>query len=84
MLKVVIIVQARMGSTRLPGKVLLSAAGKPMLAHHIDRLRQVRKVDQIVIATSLHHRDDAIAEFAVKYGVAVFLGSQTHILFRFP
>lgn len=82
-MKVVLIVQARTGSSRLPGKVLLLAAGKPMLAHQIDRLRQVRHADQLVIATSEDRKDDAIVEFCKGYGVAVFRGSLHDVLSRF-
>jgi spore coat polysaccharide biosynthesis protein SpsF (cytidylyltransferase family)/aryl-alcohol dehydrogenase-like predicted oxidoreductase len=81
--KVVLIVQARMGSSRLPGKVLLPAAGKPMLAHQIDRLRKVRGADEIVVATSLLEGDDAIASFCQMYGIAVVRGSETDVLSRF-
>lgn len=72
-----------MGSTRLPGKVLLPAAGKPMLAHQIDRLRKVRYANQLVIATSEDTLDDAIVEFCAGYGTATFRGSQEDVLSRF-
>lgn len=81
-MKVVIVVQARMGSTRLPGKVLMRAAGTTMLGHQIDRLRKVRFADQIVIATSVEPPDDAIVNLCIAYGVAVFRGSQNDVLSR--
>lgn len=51
-MKVVAVVQARMGSTRLPGKVLKDIVGRPKLWHIVDRLKHAKLVDQIVIATS--------------------------------
>lgn len=82
-MNVVMIVQARMGSARLPGKVLLPAAGKPMLAHLLARLERVRNANQIVVATSDSVGDDAIVEFGVAQGVEVFRGSESDVLSRF-
>ena len=82
-LRVVIIVQARMDSTRLPGKVLLPAAGKPMLTHLVDRLRSARLADEIVVATSREKQDDVIAEFCAGYGVATYRGSEQDVLSRY-
>ena len=81
--KIVAIVQARMGSSRLPGKVLLPCLGKPMLAYQIDRLRKVEKVDQIVIASSTNEGDDVIENFCQQYGVAIFRGSEDDVLTRY-
>ncbi len=82
-MKTVLIVQARMGSTRLPGKVLMPAGGKPMLAHQIDRMRKVRFADELVIATTDEVQDDAIVVFCNSYGVQVFRGSQDDVLSRY-
>lgn len=82
-MKVVLIVQARMGSSRLPGKVLLTVAGRPMLAHQIDRLLKVRYADQIVIATSTEPADDAIVKFCEQIGISVFRGDENDVLSRF-
>ena len=60
-MKTVIIVQARLTSTRLPGKVLLPLAGAPMLTRLIERLRRVKLADAIVIATTTNTTDDPIA-----------------------
>jgi len=82
-LKVIAIIQARMGSTRLPKKVLMKIQAKPMLWHIINRLRYVNKIDDIVIATSDLDIDDAIYEFSKKYKVICFRGSESDVLKRF-
>ena len=60
MKKVVAIIQARMGSTRLPGKVMKDLCGKTVLAHDIERVRQSKYIDEIVIATTKFKEDDII------------------------
>ena len=72
-----------MGSTRLPGKVLMPVAGRPLLWHVIHRLKKSRRLDQIVIATSSNPLDDAIVAFAEKQGVAVVRGPEDDVLARF-
>ena len=64
--RVVAVIQARMGSTRLPGKVLRRIAGKPMIGWIAERLRACKEVDEIVVSTTQSPRDDAIARFAKK------------------
>lgn len=81
-MKRVCVVQARMGSTRLPGKVLLDLAGRPMLAQLLRRLRACRSLDEIVVATSTAGSDDPIAELAAHEGVRVSRGSEDDVLGR--
>ena len=80
---IVAIVQARMGSTRLPGKILKSIQGMPMLWHIVSRLKSVDEIDEVVIATSDLPSDDQVYEMAKNYGIACFRGSETDVLNRF-
>ncbi|MDJ0661672.1 MAG: glycosyltransferase family protein [Crocosphaera sp.] len=77
------IVQARMGSSRLPGKVMASVGGRPLIDWHIDRLAMATSVDQLVVATSTNPADDPLAEHLAARGVAVFRGSEENVLDRF-
>lgn len=79
----VAIVQARMTSTRLPGKVLLEVLGKPMLAFQLERVRRVNSIDGIVIATTTNATDGPVAEFARAEGVGLFRGPEHDVLARF-
>lgn len=83
MMKVVAIVQARMGSTRLPGKVLMEIRDKPMLEHVIDRLRETKMLDEIVVATTTKEQDKVIIQLAKKLGVSYFAGSENDVLGRY-
>ncbi|HEV2673301.1 MAG TPA: glycosyltransferase family protein [Aliidongia sp.] len=80
---VVCITQARINSTRLPAKVLLPIAGKPLLWWHLDRLKRACRVDRIVVATTGESAADAIAAIAEQAGVLVFRGSEDDVLDRF-
>lgn len=81
-MKIVATVQARTGSSRLPGKVLMPIVGKPMLELQLERIRQCRLVDEVVVATSTERRDDPIEEVARRAGVSCFRGSETDVLSR--
>ena len=81
--KVVAIIQARMGSTRLPGKVLRMLAGKPMLAQEIERVKESKKIDSLVLATSDQSQDDPVAALGESAGVKVFRGSEQDVLERY-
>ena len=80
---VVAVIQARMSSSRLPGKVLMPIAGKPLLWHLVHRLRKCRRVDQVAIATSTEASDDAIAEFCREEDVICVRGSLNNVLDRY-
>lgn len=81
--KIVVIIQARMKSTRLPEKVLKNIAGKPILAHVIERLRDARLVDEIIIATTTKDEDRAILKFANESREKSFAGSKGDVLDRY-
>ena len=83
MSKIVAIVQARMGSSRLPGKVLMDIAGKSVLAHCIERLARAGRIDEIVVATTEHAEDMAIHEAATALGAKTFAGSESDVLNRY-
>lgn len=83
MRKTVAIIQARMGSTRLHGKVLKDIGGKPMLWHIIVRVQQSMQIDEIVIATTKNKEDDEIQKFTTSIGVSCFRGSQDNVLERY-
>ena len=80
---VVAIIQARMGSTRLPGKSMMKISGKPLLWHVIQRVRRAKSVGRIVVATTRKRQDDAIAGFCRKNGVPVFRGNAENVLGRY-
>ncbi|OVE82214.1 acylneuraminate cytidylyltransferase [bacterium K02(2017)] len=79
----IIIVQARMTSTRLPGKVLKPILGKPLLEFEIERLKQVSLANQIVIATTVNDADDQVITLCNKMGVSFFRGSEDDVLSRY-
>ena len=79
----VAIVQARMGSTRLPGKVMRSLIGRPVLWHVVDRLRFCQNVGAIVVATTTEPEDDVIEDWCCGHWVQCFRGSQDDVLDRY-
>ena len=81
--RIIIIVQARMGSTRLPGKILKTILGKPLLGYLIERLQRVSLADKIIIATTTNESDNTIVDFCQKEGVSVFRGSEEDVLSRY-
>jgi len=81
--KVVCVSQARMTSTRLPGKVLMEAAGISLIEHHLSRLKRARNLDAVVLATTVNATDDPLATAATRIGLPVFRGSEADVLGRF-
>ena len=77
------IIQARMGSSRLPGKVLRDLGGEPVLARVINRVRRAQTITGVVVATTTDPADDPIAAFCQQQAVPVFRGSQFDVLDRY-
>lgn len=82
-MKVLAIVQARMGSERLPGKVIKHILNKPMIIHTLDRLKRSKYIDEIILATSCLGKDDILADTAKSYGYNIFRGSENDVLERY-
>lgn len=82
-MKVVAITQARMTSTRLPGKVMKIVAGKSLLAHHVERVARAHTIDAVVVATTTNSTDDVIAAWCATEGVACHRGPEDDVLRRY-
>ena len=78
-----IIIQARMGSSRLPGKILMDFEGKNLLEHIIDRLKRLQYPNKSVVATSVLAQDDVVEEFCREKRVECFRGSEENVLERY-
>lgn len=81
--RVVAIVQARMGSSRLPGKTMMDLAGAPLIDRLMRQLAGARSLDEVVIATSVDPSDDVIADYARQKGIRVVRGSEQDVLSRY-
>ncbi|EME68426.1 spore coat polysaccharide biosynthesis protein F [Paramagnetospirillum caucaseum] len=81
-MKIVATIEARMTSSRLPGKVLLPAQGKPMLARMVERLGMVPSLDGIVVATTVNAADDSVEALAKELGIGCWRGSEDDVLAR--
>lgn len=81
--KVVGILQARVSSSRLPGKVLKPLLGEPMLIRQVERIRRAKKIDCLIIATSNESSDDPIEKLCFDYNISCFRGSLDDVLDRF-
>jgi spore coat polysaccharide biosynthesis protein SpsF len=81
--RVGVVVQARMGSERLRGKVLEPIAGRPMLSWVLGRCRRARTPDVVVLATTVDSRDDPVAEHGIRSGVLVHRGPEDDVLLRY-
>lgn len=82
-MKIVAIIQARMGSTRLPGKILKEVNGRPLLSYQLERLSLSKYINQIVIATTIKEQDDIIEEFCINQTVPVYRGPESDVLARY-
>jgi spore coat polysaccharide biosynthesis protein SpsF len=80
---IVLIIQARMGSTRLPGKSMMNLAGKPLVGRILERVKRCRRVDQIVLAIPDKPEDAVLKELGHQYGVNVFAGSENNLIERY-
>lgn len=77
------IIQARVGSTRLPNKVFAEIEGKPLLWHVVNRLRKSKYLDSIIIATTTNFKDEIIEDWARENGIQCFRGSENNVLKRY-
>ena len=82
-MKIVIIVQARMGSSRLPGKILKEVLGKPLLEYLLERLKRVKKANEICVATTTKPQEQPILDLCARLDVATFRGSEDDVLERY-
>jgi len=82
-MKIGIIIQARLGSTRFERKVLEKIGGKELLLFLYDRLKNIKGASQIVLATSTERKDDILVNFSKKIGLPSFRGSLDDVLLRF-
>lgn len=81
-MKIVATIEARMTSSRLPGKVLLPAQGKPMLYHLVNRLKAVTSINEIVLATTINATDDVLIDFAKQESILSYRGSEEDVMSR--
>jgi spore coat polysaccharide biosynthesis protein SpsF len=81
--KIAAIIQARMSSSRLPGKVLQDIAGLPMLAHVVNRVRRAKLIDEVVVATTIDPSDDPIEEYCLRNEIDFYRGSLFDVLDRY-
>lgn len=81
--RTIAILQARMSSSRLPGKVLMPVAGRPLIAFMIERVRQAQAIDELILATSVEASDDPLVDVVEKLGIRVVRGPLDDVLARF-
>lgn len=80
--KVVVTIEARMTSSRLPGKVLMESCGKPMLELMIERIRKSKEIDEVVVATTINSQDDPIVDLCNRIKCPYYRGSEKDVLDR--
>jgi spore coat polysaccharide biosynthesis protein SpsF len=82
-MKIAAIIQARMGSTRLPGKILRTVNGKTLLEYQIERVKHAKMIDQIIIATTVNESEQPIVELCEKMRIDYYRGSEQDVLSRY-
>lgn len=82
-MKILCIVQARMGSERLPGKVMRPVCHKPMISYTLDRAKKSRYIDEIVLATSVRESEQPMVDYLKENGYQVFRGEEKNVLKRY-
>lgn len=82
-MRTIAIIQARMGSSRLPGKMLLSLAGQPVVRHVYDRACRIVGVDEVLVATTVARTDEPLASYCAAHGIPIFRGSEDDVLDRY-
>src|SRR5688572_16969036 len=82
-MKVNVFIQARMSSSRFPGKVMVDLHGKPIIRHLIDQMQQVKGIDQIVVLTSHENSDDILVDYLERSAQPVFRGDLENVYARF-
>ncbi|RUL54192.1 cytidylyltransferase domain-containing protein [Lysinibacillus antri] len=82
-MRIVAIIQARMGSTRLPGKILKEVNGRPLLSYQLERLQSSQLIDEIVIATTIEKQDDIIEAYCNRNGISNYRGPEFDVLARY-
>jgi len=82
-MKTALIVQARMASTRLPGKIMKEVLGKTLLEYQLERLLRVKQADQVIVATTDHGEEQPIVDLCQRLGVPSFRGSEQDVLARY-
>jgi spore coat polysaccharide biosynthesis protein SpsF len=81
--RVVLIIQARMGSTRLPGKSMMDLAGAPLVGRILERVKRCTQLDDVVLAIPATEKDAVLKKLAESYGVKVFAGSENDLVERY-
>jgi spore coat polysaccharide biosynthesis protein SpsF len=81
-MKIVAIIEARMTSSRLPGKMLMEVLDKPILHYLVARLKRVQLLDEIVLATTTNSTDDSLVEFANNESIKCYRGSEDDVMAR--
>lgn len=82
-MKTIIVIQARVGSSRLPGKILKPLAGLDILTYDVKRCQQIKGIAKIIVATSTEKQDDAVEQWCRQHMLACFRGSELDVLDRY-